>query len=128
VSSEILVVQTERGLQGMGGDHTRAYEKFQRFVRALGVGEFFSFTYKKPRNQRLHRKFFALLTYAFDHWEPARGRKRLKHHGVPIEKNFEAFRKHITILAGYYTATYDLKGRLELEAKSISCTLRWWTC
>jgi hypothetical protein len=120
VSNDITVVQTDRGLAGMGDQSERDYSRFQSFVRNLGVGEFFLFRYWRPRNPKFHRKFFALLNYAFDHWEPAEGRRRLKHHGVPIEKNFEIFRKHITILAGYYTATYDLRGRLHLEAKSIA--------
>lgn len=118
--TDITVVQTERGLAGMGDVSHKAYEKFKRFVKELGVGEFFVLTYRKPRNQKLHRKFFVLLDYAFDHWEPDHGRVRKKHKGHAIEKNFEHFRKDVTILAGYYDVRYTLEGKAVLEAKSIA--------
>jgi hypothetical protein len=118
--TEITVVQTPAGLRGMGEDNERAYGRFKGWLKGLGIGEFFTLSYKKPRNVRFHRKFFALLNHAFEHWEPESGRKRLKYKGLAIEKNFERFRADITVLAGYYVPSYDTKGRLVLEPKSIS--------
>lgn len=66
---------------------------------------------KKPRNNRHHRKYFALLKFAFDHWDVPEG---------AAEKSFAAFRKEITVLAGHYTQVWRLDGSFELEAKSVS--------
>jgi hypothetical protein len=70
----------------------------------------------RPRNMSYHRRFFALLKVAFDAWEqPA-----VEHKGQLIEKNFERFRKDLTILCGHYETVVNIKGELRLEAKSIS--------
>lgn len=70
----------------------------------------------RPRNTAYHRRFFALLNIAFEAWDqPA-----LEHKGRKIEKNFERFRKDITILCGHYETVVNIKGELRLEAKSIS--------
>lgn len=71
-----------------------------------------------PRNAKFHRKYFALLNVGFDAWEPPRQRKTYK--GIPVQKNFEQFREDITIAAGFYERTFDLKGRMKLKAKSIA--------
>jgi hypothetical protein len=95
--------------------------RYARFKERLEPGEFYNVTYKQPRNPAFHRrKFFALLNIGFEAWEPERGRKRLKYKGQAIAKNFEAFREDITILAGFYEVTFDLKGRMSLKAKSIA--------
>jgi hypothetical protein len=60
----------------------------------------------------------ALLNVGFDMWEPKRKRKSYK--GMPIEKNFDQFREDITILAGFYEQTFNLKGEMKMRAKSIS--------
>lgn len=118
---EIGLVMTPQGaLRGFTQDDDRAWKRFKAWSKRLAAGEFFSFSYKQPRNAKFHRKFFALMKVGFDHWEPERGRKRLTYKGVPIEKDFDAFRRDITIMAGFFTATYDLEGRVKLEAKSIS--------
>ena len=75
-------------------------------------------TLKRPRNYQFHRKFFALLNFGFEHWEPpplADNRWN-----VTPEKSFEQFRKDVTILAGFFDAHYRLDGSVRIEAKSIS--------
>jgi len=84
------------------------------------------------RNVDHHRKYFALLNYAFDVWEPPIGfvtgggapmgtdPMPPYYHGVEIEKNFDRFRKDIAILCGFYEASYRLNGEVRLQAKSIS--------
>lgn len=117
----VEVVKTANGeLRGYGEDNDRAYQRFKVWIARLEPGEFFTFSWRQPRNVRFHRKFFALLNHAFEAWEPEHGRKRLTYKGRPIEKNLENFRKEITILAGFYNASYDLKGRVKLEAQSIA--------
>jgi len=71
----------------------------------------------KPRNVKFHRKYFALLNFAFEHWEP--GELSGKQYGRP-EKNFERFRNDLTILSGHYKQTIRTDNTLMIEAKSIS--------
>jgi hypothetical protein len=78
---------------------------------------------KRIRNYEFHKKFFALVNYAYEFWEPAplpdspehRWRKK-----VTPEKNMDRFRKDLTILAGWYDAHYRVNGEVRIEAKSIS--------
>lgn len=117
----IEVVKTSSGeLRGYGQEHDAAFKRFKTFTKNLEPGEFFTFSYRKPRNVRFLRKFFALLNHAFEHWEPEHGRKRLTYRGKPIAKSFEGFREMVIVLAGFYEASYDMKGRVSLRAKSIA--------
>lgn len=79
-------------------------------------GEVVSAEIKRPRNYRFHKKYFALLQYAFDVWEP----ELLEYNGQEVGKNFDRFREDITILAGYYTLAENIKGEPKAIAKSIS--------
>ena len=80
------------------------------------VGQGFRVKLTKVRNIRFHRKFFALLNYAFDTWEP----EEKEYKGEPVQKNFDQFRRDITILAGFYETAVRLDGAVRVTAKSIS--------
>lgn len=67
--------------------------------------------FKRKRNYRFHKKWFALIQYAFEHWEPAAD--------LP-EKNFKRFRQEVTMLAGYYHEVPSIRGGIRYEADSIS--------
>lgn len=96
----------------------KAWKGFwKRFIK-LGPGEMAQAEIVIPRNYKFHKKFMALMNFAFDAWEPDRSRKTYK--GRPITKNFDRFRKDIVIQAGFYEQTFDLDGRMRLEAQSIS--------
>ena len=70
----------------------------------------------KPRNLGFHRKYFALLKIGYDNWEPEIiGGK----YGTP-QKNFDRFRKDVTILCGYYNVVVRLDGTTRIEPDSIS--------
>lgn len=71
---------------------------------------------KKVNNPAFHRKMMALFNLAFDAWEP--GEKEYK--GIKVEKEFERFRKDVTILAGFYDTSIDLNGNVRLTAKSLA--------
>lgn len=79
-------------------------------------GEIVSAEIKRPRNYEFHKKFFALLNYAFECWEP----EDLTYKGKPVGKNFDRFRKDIITLAGYYDLVTNIKGEVKAEAQSIS--------
>lgn len=78
---------------------------------AMVVGEF-----RQPRNPKFHRKFFALLNFGYDYWDPP----VVEYNGIKSEKSLERFRNEVTVLAGWYTVTTDLKGNVRLEPRSIS--------
>jgi hypothetical protein len=98
-----------------------ASEDDAELLSKVKVGETVKLTLVRPRNIKFHRKFFALMHLAFDYWEtPKHGEGSAWAEKIPIERNFDRFRYDITILAGYYDATYRLNGDVRLEAKSIS--------
>lgn len=70
----------------------------------------------QPRNVQFHRKFFAMLKVGFDAWEPP----EQEHKGLPVQKNFERFRKDCIIAAGYYEPVANLRGEVRAEPKSIA--------
>lgn len=105
-------------VDGAGKDDRSRWQKFWSKVKRLEAGEVFDFEIVFPRNSRFHRKFFVLLSVGFEAWEPERTRKTYK--GLPVAKNFEQFREDVTILAGFYEQTFDIRGRMRLKAKSIS--------
>lgn len=86
------------------------------FVAKLKVGAAVRATVKQQRNPRFHRKFMALLNLAFDAWEPTEATYK----GQVVGKNFDQFRRDVTILAGHYEMAVNLKGETRLTAKSIS--------
>ena len=105
-------------LDGFGEGSKKGWRSLWRRITRMEPGELVNLEAVIPRNPLFHRKFFALLNVGFDAWEP--GRKHKTYRGRPVEKNFEAFREEVTILAGYYEQTFDIHGRMKLKAKSIS--------
>ena len=82
-------------------------------------------TVKRVRNYEFHKKFFALMSLAFENWEvPGYARAQFPEqkitYTVEPHKDFDRFRKDVIILAGYYDATYRVDGSVRVEAKSIS--------
>jgi hypothetical protein len=105
-------------LDGASQDDKKSWRRFWRRMIGMEPGEMALVEMTIPRNTKFHRKYFALLNLGFDSWEPDRKRKSYK--GREVAKNFEQFREDITILAGYYVQTFDLRGRMTLKAQSIS--------
>lgn len=75
---------------------------------------------KKPRSHAFHRKFFALLQFAFDYWEPGDAATPAEYHGMPIEKSFDRFRDDVIVLAGFGTPVWNARGELRLVPRSVS--------
>ena len=82
---KLLVVNTPRGLVPLGDDD---YEE----KRKLKLGETYSVEVKVVRNVDFHRKYFALIAYA---WE------FLNEQETERFKDKENFRKYIEIAAGH---------------------------
>ena len=88
----------------------------EAWYRKIKVGQVVSQESKLVRNPKFHRKYFALLNIGFDAWEPGEIDSK---YGTP-EKNFDRFRKDVTILCGNYDIVVRLDGSTRPEAKSIS--------
>jgi hypothetical protein len=117
--ANIMLVKLPDGkLTGLSDTDKIAYTNFKTRLNNLEVGELCTIDAKLPRNSKFHRKFMALIQYAFDAWEPQRNHKTYK--GIAVSKNFDSFRHEITILAGFYEQTFDLHGNMKLIEKSIA--------
>ena len=98
------------------GGWGNADPKTEEFHAKIKLGGTIHGDFKQMRNAGFHRKLFALFNLAFEYWEPV----EINHkYGVP-EKNFERFRKDLTILAGHYHIVVRLDGTAKPEADSIS--------
>lgn len=86
-------------------------EKMDRIKNGTQV----PFGYKESRNQRFHGKMFAFFNYCFQYWD---GQSMLEF--ANRGKQFDSFRKHLTILAGYHHQTYDINGNMMINADSLS--------
>lgn len=105
-------------VDGMGDEDKADWKRFWSTIKNMEPGEIIKFTFKKIRNGKFHRRFFAMLNVGFEFWEPARKNKKYK--GMAVTKNFDQFRSDILILSGFYVQTFNLKGELKLVAKSMS--------
>lgn len=105
-------------IKGTTERENKAWRRWWKRVINFDPGEISFLKFIIPRNGKFHRKFMALLNVGFEMWEPKRKRKSYK--GMAIEKNFDQFREDITILAGFYEQTFNIKGEMRLRAKSIS--------
>lgn len=103
-------------MKAPGGVLAPADEVAIELIARLKTGQGVKMTFRRMRNIKFHRKAFSLLRLAFDHWNPP----ALEYKGVPVERDFDRFRRDLLILAGHYTAVTNLRGEVRLEAKSIS--------
>ena len=95
---KLLVKNT---LQGLVPLYPSDYDQ----KRKLRLGTDYEVEIKNPRNVGFHRKFFALLN--------------IGHENTQLDMPMDAYRRYITIKAGYYNAYQTPKG-LYYDAKSIS--------
>ena len=86
------------------------------YISKLKLGAGITASIKRHNNPAFHRKLFALLNIAFDAWEP----NAKEYKGEVIQKNFDQFRKDITILAGYSETVINFKGDIRVVAKSLN--------
>ena len=93
-----------------------ADERSRIWFEKIKQGQAVHCDFKRVRNYRFLKKWFALLNLAFDQWEPGEIDGK---YGVP-EKNFDRFRADVTILAGFFESTIRLDGSVRIEPKSVS--------
>lgn len=93
-------------IKTLNGSLKPAYDSDYENVKKIKVGEPYEFEFRKPRNYKFHKKFFALINMVFDNQERYTSADHL--------------RKDLLIDAGYYDTRYNLHGVEIQEAKSIS--------
>jgi hypothetical protein len=108
---DMVLVKTPNGALAPADGEARA------MIEKLKAGQGVRATLRRARNVRFHRKAFALFKLAFDTWKPV---TPLEYQGLPVAKDFDRFRKDMTILAGFYKAVYNARGEVRLEAESLS--------
>jgi hypothetical protein len=80
----------------------------------LKTGEQYSITVNAARNPSFHRKVFAFFNFCFEHWA---GGNEFQDE----QTQFDAFRKQLTILAGYRKEIVNLRTHsVGYEAESLS--------
>ncbi len=84
-------------------------EKLKRFK----TGEHYEIEIKLSRNPAFHRKVFAFFNFCFAHWKGG--------NEFQCEtKQFDVFRNHLTVLAGFYDVMPNINGKPRVEAQSLS--------
>ncbi len=84
--------------------------------RLRNVGGRFRVLIRQQRNSGFHRKAMALMRYLHQQWEPA----DQTDDGVPVQRDFDAFRRNLLIQAGYFTQVFRGDGTFTLEATSLN--------
>ncbi len=77
------------------------------------TGELYTVEIKHTRNYAYHKRVFAILNFCFAHWSCGKD-------FLDIHAQFDVFRNHLTVLAGYYLELYNIKGEVRIEAMSLS--------
>ena len=88
-----------------------ASESDRELLKKIRTGDTVRVKVTRVRNYEFHKKYFALLNFAYDYWEPD---------NQVGEKCFSQFREDIIILAGYYHRYIRLDNDTRIKAKSIS--------
>lgn len=109
--AEIVLAKTP------GGALVPVDDEGRELIAKLKMGQGVRAKVVRARNPAFHRKVMALFNLAFGAWNPD---TLPVWKGEPVRPSFDRFRKDLTIIAGHYTATANLKGEVRLEAKSLA--------
>lgn len=110
---EVMLLKSPSGsLVPMGEDEADS-------LRRIKAGAVVRCQISEMRNGKFFKKWWSLVKLAFD-LASERMQPR-EHKGMEVLPCFDSFRKDVTILAGYFEATYKYDGTVKLQAKS----LRW---
>ncbi|QLB40821.1 DUF1367 family protein [Mannheimia pernigra] len=99
-----------------GGILSPLNEEEAKRLKSFQNGEQYEIEIKRQRNPAFHRKVFAFFNFCFDVWSGCHTDWEYQ----DASAQFDTFRKHLTVLAGFYTQTWNLKGQVRIEAKSLS--------
>lgn len=93
-------------VKGLDNRFTVAYETDYEKLKKIKAGKMVKCVITQPRNLKLHRKFFSLISLVFANQE---------HYS-----NIEHLRHDLIIAAGFYDERVSFHGEVVIEPKSIS--------
>lgn len=103
-----------------GGTLVPDNDETVEYLQKIKTGAVLRGEFVQPRNYKFLQKTMCLFKYCFDVFSEQMEESQVEYKGMKAEPSLDRFRKDLTILAGHYTATYDITGALKLEAKSLS--------
>lgn len=109
--SEVLFICTHAHLLAPADDEAR------ETARKWKIGSLLRLDAKQMRNGPFFRKWWALVQLGYDYWSETC--TPMEYKGKPVLPNFERFRKDVTIMAGFYEATWNIKGELRVDPESL---------
>lgn len=119
MSTDCYLIRTEVGF-------IPADEKAREAIKRVKLGDTVKVKLTKARNYQFFKKWWALVNFAFDHWEepePEYSPKMsalIESSGILPQKNLDRFRKDIIILTGHYDRFFRVNGSIQVEPKSIA--------
>lgn len=109
--SEVLFICTPSRMLAPADDEAR------ELARKWKIGALLKLEATQMRNGAFFRKWWALVQLGYDYWSETC--EPMEYKGRPVLPNFERFRKDVTIMAGFYEATWNIKGEMRVEAESL---------
>ncbi|WP_343297766.1 DUF1367 family protein [Pasteurella multocida] len=103
-------------VKGAGGTFVPCDEMYLPDLQSFKNGEIYEVEIKRPRNPAFHRKVFLFFKFCFEHWSADKTDWKY----FDERKQFDTFRKNLTVLAGFRDVTYTIYGRMRVEAQSLS--------
>ena len=103
-----------------------ADEAAREAIKHVKLGDTAKVKLTKARNYLFFKKWWALVNFAYEHWEepePEYSPKMaalIKSSGILPKKNLDRFRKDIIILTGHYDRFFRVNGAVQVEPKSIA--------
>jgi hypothetical protein len=93
-------------------------EAAEEALRSIKTGAVLRVKINRVRNPKYHRKYMALLNYAYGVWRELMPERVWR--GREVVTTFDRFRKEVQIMAGHYEPVWTISGEMRLEPKTIS--------
>ncbi|AHK11845.1 NinB-like protein [Shewanella sp. phage 3/49] len=85
-------------------------------IKRFKNGEQYTVEIKLTRNPKFHRMVFGFFGFCFQYWSANQaGLENMDEYA-----QLNTFRKHLTVLAGYFDTTISIDGGLRVEARSLA--------
>lgn len=103
-------------IKSAGGAFVPLDDEQAEALKKFRNGEQYEIEIKLSRNPQFHRKVFAFFKFCFECWSGSHSDLEFQDE----QAQFDTFRKHLTVLAGFKVITYKLDGSFKVEAESLS--------
>lgn len=85
-------------------------------LKRFKTGETYEVEIVTTRNPKFHGKVFSFFNFVFKYWSA----DKTEWQHFDEVKQFDTFRKNLTVLAGFKEVSYTIDGRVRVEAKSLA--------